>query len=203
MPERRDVLALGLGALLMPRLASAQATSGTASASERLNAPGPEAEALARRVGVWDVVETVWDAPGTAPNVSTGLVAERVMIGSLLQEFLRPPSDAGHRDVKRTDLLSYNRVEGRWSYVSFDARAPVGLMPAWSTGPGDGTAIELDFAPFAVPGPGAEVTGQLLRMAQVVRFLGRDRDAKDQYFTLADGSATKWLAHRYEYARRS
>jgi hypothetical protein len=46
------------------------------------------------------------------------------MLGSMLQEILRP------RAVARTDMLAYNRMEGRWDYVSFDTRAPVGPMPA-------------------------------------------------------------------------
>jgi hypothetical protein len=25
---------------------------------------------------------------------------------------------------------------------------------------------------------------------------------KDQYFTMADGTGTRWLAHRYTYTRR-
>jgi len=27
-------------------------------------------------------------------------------------------------------MLAYNRMEGRWDYVSFDTRAPEGPMPA-------------------------------------------------------------------------
>ena len=172
------------------------------SASDRMNELGPENGAIAQRVGLWDVTETRWAAPGAAPEVTTGLVAERVMMGSLLQEFLRPPSDTARREVKRTDLLSFNRVEGRWGYVSFDTRAPVGLMPAWSLVRGDGAIIELVFAPFAIAGPETQVAGQMLRMEQTIRYEGPDRDVKDQYFTLADGTGAKWLAQRYAYVRR-
>lgn len=171
-------------------------------AAARLNAPGPESQALSQREGLWDVVETVWERPGAAPVTTQGLVAERRMIGSLLQEFIRPPADEAHREVKRTDLLTFNRVEGRWDYASFDARAPVGLMPAWSATRGEDGRIVLAFYPFAVPGAGAEVSGQLLRMEQVITFDGPDRDVKDQFFTLADGTGTRWLAHRYAYSRR-
>lgn len=122
--------------------------------------------------------------------------------GSLLQEFIRPPSDTAHDRVERTDLLTCNRVEGRWNHVSFDARVPAGLMPAWSSGRGDGATIELAFAPFAFVGSGTEVTGQLLRMEQVIGFQDPGRDVKDQHFTMADGTGTKWLAHRYAYVRR-
>ena len=166
------------------------------------NELGPEGKVIAQRVGLWDVTETFWASPKAGPITTTGLVAERVMIGSLLQEFLRPPSDTAHKEIKRTDLLSYNRVEGRWDYVSFDTRAPVGLMPAWSSGPGDGATIDLIFAPFAIPGPGTEVTGQMLRMEQMIKYTDADHDEKDQYFTLADGTATKWLVRRYAYVRR-
>jgi len=172
-------------------------------AIDRLNELGPEGQAIGRRVGLWDMTETVWASPGAVPVTTTGLVAERRMMGSLLQEFIRPPSDTAHDAVSRTDLLPYNRVEGRWDYVSFDTRAPVGLMPAWSSVRGDGATIELTFAPFAFVGTGKEVTGQMMRMEQVIRFQDPDHDAKDQYFTMADGTGTKWLAHRYAYVRRS
>jgi hypothetical protein len=100
------------------------------------------------------------------------------------------------------DVLTYNCLEGRWDYASFDARAPVGLMPAWSNTRGDGKTIEMTFAPFAVPGPGPGAGGQMLRMEQVIRYESDDLDAKDQYFTLADGTGTRWLAHRYVFVRR-
>ena len=181
---------------------TATAVPAKTSAIDRFNELGPEGQAIGKRVGLWDVTETLWASPGAAPMVTTGLVAERRMMGSLLQEFIRPPSDTAHADVKRTDLLSFNRVEGRWNYVSFDARVPAGLMPAWSALPGDGATIELTFAPFAFVGSGTEVTGQLLRMEQVIKYQDSGHDVKDQYFTMADGTGVKWLAHRYAYARR-
>lgn len=173
------------------------------SMSDRLDEPGPEAHFLEGRVGLWDVTETAWPAPASTPITGRGLLAERVMIGSLLQEFLRPPTDKAHAAVKRTDLLCYNRLDGRWDYVSFDTRDPVGLMPAWSLGRGDPHLIEFSFAPFAVPGGGTASTGQFLRMRQEIITKDADHDVKEQYFTLADGRATEWLGHRYEYARRS
>ena len=205
MLDRRLFLGAAIGSL-----STWNAAAGTAravapaglSAISRLNQLGPQGEALARRVGLWDVTETVWASPGAAPVTTSGLVAERRMMGSLLQEFIRPPSDVAHEAIRRTDLLSFNRVESRWDYVSFDTRVPAGLMPAWSDVPGDGTTIELSFAPFAFVGSGKDVTGQLLRMEQVIRYPDPGHDVKDQYFTMADGTATKWLAHRYAYARR-
>ena len=172
-------------------------------AAARLNQPASEADSLSRRVGQWDMTETVWDRPGAAPVITTGLVADRVMMGSLLQETIRPPTDTAHDHVKRTDMLTYNRLVGQWDYVSFDARAPVGLMPATSAGAGDGSTITLVFAPTAVPGPGPDATGLLLRIEQTIRFEGPNRDVKEQRYTMANGSGATWLAHRYEYTRRS
>jgi len=210
MLERRRLLgavAIGVGAALT-RTAGAQSAepvqpAGAEPAEVRLNAPGPEGRLIARRAGLWDVTESVWPSPGATPVVTTGLVAERRMTGTLLQEFIRPPADEAHEDVRRTDLLCFNRLEGRWDYVSFDMRAPVGLMSAWSAESGDGSTIEIHFAPFAVVGAGQEPTGQMLRMQQFIRFQGPDRDVKDQYFTLADGTGSRWLAHQYAYTRRS
>lgn len=148
------------------------------------------------------MTETEWASTTAPPVTTTGLVAERVLMGTLLQEIIRESGAPTAKTVKRTDLLSYTGLQGRWGYVSFDTCAPVGLMPAWSAGRGDGSTIDLTFEPFAVPAPGASVTGQLILMEQVIRFEGPNHDVKDQYFTLADGTGTKWLRHRYAYTRR-
>jgi hypothetical protein len=197
--QKLSVLAcLGL-ALALSGTSIAQREKTSAGA---LNELGAEGKILAQRTGLWDVTETVWASPDAAPVTTKGLVAERLLMGTLLQEVIRQPGESPEKAVKRTDLLSYNRLEGRWGYVSFDTRAPVGLMPAWSTGRGDGSTINLTFTPFAVPSPGAAPTGQFILMEQAIHFEGPDHDAKDQYFTLADGTGTRWLAHRYAYTRR-
>ena len=41
-------------------------------------------------------------------------------------------------DFKRIAFQYYDRVAGRWQYVSIDTRFPVGIMPARSFGPEDG-----------------------------------------------------------------
>jgi hypothetical protein len=209
MVDRRHLLgAATLGGAALASLSARRALSQTArsaaspgevSMKDRLNEPGPEASFLARRVGLWDVTETAWPAPGAAPVVSTGLVVERLMIGSLLQELIRPPSDTVHQAVKRTDFLCYNRLDGRWDYVSFDARDPVGLMPAWSLSRGELNRIEFSFAPLAIVGGN---TGGFLRARQEMITKDSAHEVNDQYFTLADGTGTEWLGHRYAYVRR-
>lgn len=114
-----------LGFLVDARVAGPAALAAGASANERLNGFRLEARMLQRRVGLWDVTETLWGGPGDAPTTSRGLVAERVMIGSALQEFIRPLVDMARMAVKRTDLLCCNRPDGRWDYLSFDTRAAV------------------------------------------------------------------------------
>lgn len=199
MLQRRIMLATVIASALMPVAASAQQAP---PAAARLSELGPENQAMARRAGLWDVTETVWDRPGAAPVTTTGLVAERRMIGSVLQESLRPADDTAGRDIKRIDYLRFNRVEGRWDYVSMEMRAPVGIMSAWSFERGENAAIDLTFAPFAVAGAEADVTGQMLRMTQTITYGEPNREVKDQFFVLADGTGTKWLAHRYAYVRR-
>ncbi len=110
MIERRILFGAALGSVLLPALAKAQA----APTSVRLNEPGPENGAMAQRAGLWDMTETVWEAPGAAPVTTTGLVAERRVIGSMLQEVLRPAADTAGKAADRIDYLTFNRVEGRW-----------------------------------------------------------------------------------------
>lgn len=197
--ERRILFGAALGSALLPTAAKAQA----APASGRLTEPGPENDAMAQRAGLWDMTETVWETPGAAPVVTTGLVAERRVIGSALQEILRPEADTAGQNIDRIDYLRFNRLEGRWDYVSMDMRAPVGIMPAWSFERGTPDRIDLTFQPFTVPAPGPGTVGQMLRMMQAITLQGPDRDMKEQYFLLADGTGTKWLAHKYEYKRRA
>lgn len=200
MLERRHLLGVAASSILLPGAPSAE---GAPSAAVRLNELGPENEAMAQRVGLWDVTETVWESPNAAPVSTTGLLAERRVIGSMLQEILRPTSDASGAAIKRMDYLTFNRVAGRWDYVSMDTRAPVGIMPAWSFTRGEDARIVLTFQPFAIAGAGSDVTGQMLRMDTVLTYQSPDRDVKDQHFIMADGTGTMWLAHRYAYLRRS
>lgn len=158
---------------------------------------------MAAYAGLWDVTETVWEKPGADPVTTTGLVAERRMIGSYLQEFIRSASDGSNQNIKRIDYLSFQRVEGRWKYVSIEIRAPVGIMPAYSFDRGDATGVVLLHDPFAITGGGSDVAGQMLRMNTVVTRDGPDRDVKSQHFILSDGTGAVWLAHRYVYTRRA
>ncbi|MBE7210715.1 MAG: DUF1579 family protein [Gluconacetobacter diazotrophicus] len=200
MLDRRHALRFALAGLVGAGTAGRAATAAP-SAGERLNQPGPEAARLAARTGRWLVTETAWDGPDAAPATTTGLIADRVMIGTLLQETIRPSGEPGARTPSRTDLLSFNRLEGRWDYVSFDTRGPDGIMVAWSRGRGENDTVAFDFLPFAIPRPGPDAVGQFLRLDQVIRFVDDDHDVKEQFLTFADGSGTRWLGHRYGYAR--
>jgi hypothetical protein len=167
-----------------------------------MSEPGPEAKDLAGRVGVWDVVFTIWAAPGAEPVVTRGLVAERTMIGPFLQEVMRPAPGSPGPDFRRIDYLSYDRVEGRWKYVSLDTRFPAGIMPAWSfSGARDGK-LTLQFEPLGFVGFAQEVEGRLTRSDMVITRAGADRELKQQHFIKADGTGVEWLAVQYEYTRR-
>ncbi|ANH67392.1 hypothetical protein [Mitsuaria sp. 7] len=178
--------------------AGAATTTAAPTASDRLNEPGPEAQALARRVGAWD-------GPGAAPVTVTGLIAQRRMIGPMLEEILSPGPDATVPPFSRADYLTFSRIEGRWQYMSMDSRVPLGLMPAWSLDADPEQRIFVSFQPFATPGTGFAgpvATGQMWRMEQVISRLDADHEQKDQYFTPAGDAPVKWLGKRYSYTRR-
>ncbi len=157
------------------------------SAATRMNELGPENAQMAQRVGIWDVVETVWASPGVAP-ISHKFIAERKMIGSFLQETIQPVPGSALPDFRRIYYLSFNRVEGRWKHVSIDTRNSVGRMPAASFGPGEKGTITLTFEPFAIAGSGLNVTGQMLRMNETMIQQNPDHDRAEERFMLADGS---------------
>jgi len=201
MTVRRKTIAIAVGSLLLPlQMAWADGAPQAlpADAASHMVMIGPENGDMAKRIGTWTVTETVWDAPGAPPKVTKGLIADRRMIGSMIQETLRDPADAKD-PVLRMDYLSFNRVEGRWEYVSMDTRAAVGIMTAQSVGRGRTGHIDVVFQPFALPGVGKDVSGQMLRMREEIISDAGNHDIKDQYFTLADGTGVEWLAHRYEY----
>ena len=163
---------------------------------------GPEGLALAKRAGTWDVTFTNWEKPGAAPVTTGGLVAERRMIGPMLEEMLHTVPSSSVPAFTRVDDLTFNRIESRWDYMSMDTRAPVGLMPAWSLERDPPERIFLSFQPFSTPGDGPNVTGQLLRMEEIITDADADHEVKDQYFLPANGAGTKWLAKRYSYTRK-
>lgn len=193
-------------ALLVPNLATlaAQTAAGARRppAIERMQARGAEGEALARRVGTWDVVMTLRTAPDSAPAVTRGLVAERAMVGLFLHEEMKPAPGSSLPDFRRIAYLGYNRVEGRWQYVSLDTRLPVGIMPATSFGRDSGQTLTLQFEGLGFVGFGPEVEGRLVRSDFVIAREGDDREVARQHWIRADGTGRKWVAVQYEYSRR-
>jgi Protein of unknown function (DUF1579) len=168
-------------------------------AAERLLVPGPEERQLAKRAGSWNVVATMWPSPGAEPMVTEELTAERTMIGLYLQEIMQPGDDGP--DFRRIDYLHYDRVEGRWKYVSMDTRLPVSIMPASSFGRAQNGELHLLFDPLGFVGFGPEVDGTLTRSELVITSRSASHELKQQYFASADGTGRQWLAVQYEYRR--
>lgn len=192
-----------LVAMLLPAVgALSQGATQQSSAVERMLQPGPEEQILRARVGTWDVVATIWPAPGAAPIVTRGLVADRIMVGSILQETMYPVEGQGVPDFKRLDFLSFDRVEGRWKYVSMDTRFPVSIMPASSFGPAQNGTIQLLFAPQGFVGFGPEVEGRFMLSDMSIAQPDADHEVKQQRFNMAHGMGEPWLFSRYEYTRR-
>jgi|HubBroStandDraft_2_1064218.scaffolds.fasta_scaffold19291_2 hypothetical protein len=172
------------------------------SAIQRMQEPGSEGQALARLAGVWDVVTTLRLSPTAAATVTSGVVAERKMVGLYLEEEMRPAPGSKTADFRRVSYLTYNKVEGRWQYVSLDTRLPVGIMPAYSFGRGTDRELTLEFEPLGFVGFGAEVEGRVVRSDLVIRRDTDDHDLSQQHWIQADGTGQEWLAVQYEYTRR-
>jgi hypothetical protein len=172
------------------------------SAAERMSRPGPEEAMLQRQTGTWEVTASLWPAPGAPPMVSKGVVAERTMIGSILQEVMSPAPGSQTPDFRRLDYLNFDRVEGRWKYVSMDTRFPVSIMPARSFGPAKDGKIVVQFEPQGFVGFGGEVEGRYMISDMAISSPDPDRMVKEQHVTMADGTGRSWLFVRYEYVRR-
>lgn len=178
------------------------ATAAEPMAAQRMAQPGLEEEALAKQAGTWDVVASLWPAPGAQPIVARGLVAERAMIGPILQEIMKPAAGSKTPDFTRIDYLNFDRVEGRWKYVSMDTRFPVSIMPARSFGPAVNGKIDVHFEPQGFVGFGAEVEGRFMVSDMAISSSDADHMLKEQHVMMANGTGKSWLFVRYEYTRR-
>jgi hypothetical protein len=167
-----------------------------------MQTPGPEAQALARRAGLWDVTITFKPTADAKPIILDGLIAERKMVGLFLEETIRPGPGSTVPDFRRISYLTYNRVEGRWQYVSLDTRFPAGLMPAYSPDKGVDGKITFQFESLAFAGFGSDVEGWMLRSDYVILPHSNDDEVAQQHWTRADGSERQWLAVEYRYRRR-
>jgi len=172
------------------------------SAAARMSQAGPEEIQLREQAGTWDVTASLWPAPGAPPIVSRGLVAQRTMIGLILQEIMQPAPGSQVPDFRRLDYLNFDRVEGRWKYVSMDTRFPVSIMPAWSMGPARDGRITVQFEPQAFVGFGQAVEGRFMVSDMEISRPDPDHALKEQHVTMADGTGRRWLFVRYEYTRR-
>ncbi len=199
----RGRLGIALVAAVAATGVSAQTADRTTprSAIERMQEPGPEAEALARRSGTWTVVMTLRPSPNATPLVTTGMIAERRMVGLFLEEVMRPAPSSNLPDFRRISYLTYNRVEARWQYVSLDTRFPAGIMPAWSFAQEVGRKLVLQFEGLGFVGFGPQVEGRLTRSDYVITRESDDREFARQYWMQADGTGRRWLAVEYEYTR--
>jgi hypothetical protein len=188
--------------LLLALLIAAVPAVAQQSAIERMNQPGPEADRLARRTGVWDLTLTMRPAPGAKPIVWNDLIAERKMVGVFLEEVIRPAPGSDQADFRRISYLTYNRIEGRWQYVSLDTRFPAGIMPAYSVDRQSPEHVVLEFESLAFPGWGEAVDGWLLRSSYEVTLEDKDHEVARQHWTRADGSGERWLGVEYRYVRQ-
>ena len=187
-----------LGSTVAIVLLASAAVCGRASALSPKDDEAPETAALAAQEGRWAVTDTFRSKPDADPQRSTGLVADRRMVGSFLEETLH---SAGETRPLRIDYLGYDAIAGQWRYVSIEARIPVAPMPAASFTRDPPERITLRFDPFVAPDIAPGWAGRTLRMEAVITRDGPDHEIKDQDFILADGSGVRWLAHRYDYRR--
>ncbi len=124
------------------------------------------------------------------------------MVGSYLQETMHPATDAKVPPFTRLDYLTYDRVEGRWQYVSMDTRMPVGIMPAMSFDHGNDRTVTFEFTPLGFVGMTDAVEGTMLRSNMVITRDGKNHMTKEQHWIRADGTGREWLGVKYDYRRK-
>jgi hypothetical protein len=184
------------------RNVTAAETAAAPSAAARMSEPGPEAQQLEALTGTWNVTMTFRPSPTAEPIVTTGLRAERRMVGLYLEEVMQPAPGTKAPDFRRIAYLTYSRVEGRWQYVSLDTRFPVGIMPAYSFGKGMARELTLHFEPLAFVGMGEQVEGRMVRSNFIITRENKNREVARQFWITSDGTEQEWLAVEYVYTRK-
>ena len=202
IPQRTGELVLALALGLSGLTGPAAWAQTTPPAIERMLQPGPEAERLVQRAGTWNVVIMLWPAPDAQPIVWRDLVAERRMVGLFLEEVIRPAAGSRQSDFRRVSYLTYNKVQGRWEYVSMDTRFPAGIMPATSIDRGNSERITLEFESVAFPGWGEAVDGWMLRSSYELDLTSNNAEVARQHWTRADGTGRRWLGVQFDYTRQ-
>ena len=133
--------------------ATSQAAAEDQTAAGRLASPGPEHVWMEPLVGTWDVEMLVFPGPGAEPIVSDEVTATREMVlgGRYLREELR--GTVFGAPSARDGVLGYNRLEGRFEWVTQDTFEP-GQMAYFGRGEGTkagwsmwGESTEAGFGP--------------------------------------------------------
>src|SRR5690349_10304634 len=77
----------------------------TLSAAKRMQQDSPQRASLRARVGKWEVTAMMWPSPGATPVTTKGLIAERNLVGTILQEVMKPAAGTPGPDFQRLDYL--------------------------------------------------------------------------------------------------
>ena len=158
---------------------------------------------LQRRTGTWDVVATVRESPQAAPVITTGIVAERRMIGPYLAEAMSTDPAASDPNEHRLAYLRYFPGHGRWQYVSLDARFPVGVLPAWSIADEANGHLELAYGRPGFDDLGTLVESRIVGARLTIIRDGEQHETVQQFWKDAAHPGSQWSAVRYDYVRRA
>lgn len=144
---------VGLMLNLLPISVSAQET-----AAGRLASPGEEHAWMEPLVGNWAVEMLVYPGPGADPIVSTDVEATRefVLDGRYIREELR--GTVFGNPSARDGVLGYNRLEGRFEWVTQDTFEP-GQMAYFGRGDADSSGWSM-WGESTEAGFGEEPTGR-------------------------------------------
>jgi hypothetical protein len=144
--------------------------------------PGNHHEALAERVGNWDVKVTTWLAPGAAPEVSTGKSEITMIMGGryLLENF---SGEFDGRSFAGMGLTGYDNLKQRYVATWIDTMS-TGIMAAESTSIGE------DSVEYRGEGPDP-LTGSYISVRSSEHRINADTYRFETYVTDPDGEEFK------------
>jgi hypothetical protein len=156
---------------------------------EKFGPPGPEHKMLEALIGTWQAEVKMWMEPGQAPNVSTGTLTRKLILGG---RFIHEDFKGKLLDDKTfhgIGTLGFDRAKRKYVAVWIDS---VSTAIGMSKGDYDESARTWTFKHEDT----CPITGKHLKMRDTLRIISPDQQEMDMYRQLGDEKEMKTMEIR-------
>jgi hypothetical protein len=160
-------------------------------AAMALAAPGPEHEILATMAGTWDLAASFFSEPGAAPQTSSLVAEQRMILGGRFLES-RARGETMGEEMESLGILGYDRRHRKYTTVGFDTWGTYYVTAAGDYDPETRT--------LTMQGEDLDPHFGLQRFTMTTRFASDDELVYELVFHQPDG--TEWTMLEILYTRR-